>query len=330
MMRTTNRSKSAVVLGALGALAVSLAACSAEDAGAEETDTLTISATGVDNLPFMAMLQAGIDKGWFEEEGVEVSLYSASGGGNTLRVVTSGDADMAISGSTSIVLASQQDDSNLKIIAPWFQVNDFSWIAPAGTELGEGSVLGFSSAGSSTELVTKNVELAMDGITTQAVGGEGDNWTAARAGQITAGWSMQPFTAYKVLNEGAEVVLTSRDIIGDLPADLVAVNTEYAEANPENLRAFFRAVDRLNEWIVSDPHAAAADLAPLLSVDEEVMVEAMDQTPDLEQAYSLKVDADILENLSDLMVAAGQIAEPIDWSTALDQQYLPDDAQTDL
>src|SRR5690625_3122294 len=316
MMRTTNRSKSAVVLGALGALAVSLAACSAEDAGAEETDTLTISATGVDNLPFMAMLQAGIDKGWFEEEGVEVSLYSASGGGdtrlvltstatgvdtrplmamlqagidkgwfeeegveaslyaasggdNTLRVVTSGDADMAISGSTSIVLASQQDDSNLKIIAPWFQVNDFSWIAPAGTELGEGSVLGFSSAGSSTELVTKNVELAMDGITTQAVGGEGDDWTAARAGQITAGWSMQPFTADKVLNEGAEVVLTSRDIIGDLPADLVAVNTEYAEANPENLRAFFRAVDRLNEWIVSDPHAAAADLAPLLSVDEE-------------------------------------------------------------
>lgn len=329
-MTRMSRLKSVATIGALGALVVSLAACSAEDAGAEETDTLTISATGVDSLPFMAMLQAGIDKGWFEEEGVEVSLYSASGGGNTLRVVTSGDADMAISGNTSIVLASQQADSNLTIIAPWFQVNDFSWIAPAGTELTEGSVLGFSSAGSSTELITKNIEAELDGITTQAVGGTGDNWTAARAGQITAGWAMQPFIADKVMNDGAEVVLNSRDIIGDMPADLVAVNDDYAETNPENLRAFFRAVERLNAWIVSDPAAAAADLAPLLSVSEEVMVEALAQTPDLDQAYSLTVDADTLDNLSELMVTAGQIGEPIDWATALDQQYLPEGAQTDL
>lgn len=330
-MTRTTRPTSILALGALGALAVSLAACGADAAsGGEQTEQLTISATGVDNLPFMAMLQAGIDKGWFEEEGVDVSLYSASGGGNTLRVVTSGDADMAISGSTSIVLASQQPDSNLTVIAPWFQVNDFSWIAPEGTELGEGAVLGFSSAGSSTELVTKNIELAMDGITTQAVGGEGDNWTAARAGQITAGWAMQPFIADKVLNEGAEVLLNSRDVIGDLPADLVAVNDEYAEANPENLRAFFRAVERINEWIVSDPEGAAADLAPLLNVSEEVMVEAMELTPDLEKAYSLDIDPAILENLSELMVNAGQIEEPIDWATVLDQQYLPEDAQTDL
>jgi NitT/TauT family transport system substrate-binding protein len=237
---------------------------------------------------------------------------------------------MAIAGNTSIVLADQQESSNLTIIAPWFQVNDFSWIAPAGTELGEGAVLGFSSAGSSTELVTKNIEAELDGITTQAVGGAGDNWTAAQAGQITAGWAMQPFIADKVMNEGAEVVLNSREIIGDMPADLVAVNDAYAEANPENLKAFFRAVDRLNEWIVSDPAGAAADLAPLLKVSEEVMVEAMAQTPDLEKAYSLKVDPETLDNLSSLMVTAGQIPEPIDWSTTLDQQYLPEDDQTDL
>ena len=37
------------------------------------------------------------------------------------------------------------------------------------------------------------------------------------------------------------------------------------------------------------------------------IVEAMAQTPDLDQAYSLKVDADILANLSDLMVNAGRV-----------------------
>jgi NitT/TauT family transport system substrate-binding protein len=333
MTRTPRRTMS--VAATLGALALTLAACSASGAddaagGGETTDKLTISATGVDSLPFMAMLQAGIDKGWFEEEGIDVSLYSASGGGNTLRVVTSGDADMAIAGNTSIVLAAKQEDSHLTIIAPWFQVNDFSWIAPAGTKLEDGAVLGFSSAGSSTELITKNLEAKLGGITTQAVGGAGDNWTAAQAKQITAGWAMQPFIADKVMNEGAEVVLNSRDVIGDMPADLVAVNDDYAEANPENLKAFFRAVERLNEWIVSEPDAAAAELAPLLDVSEEVMVEAMAQTPDLAKAYSLAIDAATLDNLSELMMTAGQIEEPIDWSTELDQQYLPEDAQADL
>ena len=143
---------------AASALLVGATACADESAGPAEaggsTDTLSISATGVDSLPFMAILQAGIDKKWFEEEGLKVDLYSGGGGGNTLRVVTSGDADMAIAGNTSVILAAQQADSNLKVIAPWFQVNDFSWISPPGRTI-QGATLGFSSAGSSTELLVQ-------------------------------------------------------------------------------------------------------------------------------------------------------------------------------
>ena len=146
-------------LAAASALLVGTAACADESAGpsdgssAATTDTLSISATGVDSLPFMAILQAGIDKGWFDEEGLTVDLYSGGGGGNTLRVVTSGDADMAIAGNTSVILAAQQPDSNLTVIAPWFQVNDFSWISPPGRTI-DGATLGFSSAGSSTILAS--------------------------------------------------------------------------------------------------------------------------------------------------------------------------------
>ena len=157
--------RSSVVVTGLVASALALSACGGEDAGAADggdggsaTDALSISATGVDSLPFMAMLQVGVDKGWFEEEGLEVSMYSGGGGGNTLRVVTSGDADMAIAGNTSVLLAAQQADSNLTVIAPWFQVNDFAWIAPPGRSL-EGATLGFSSAGSSTELLVSGAAI---------------------------------------------------------------------------------------------------------------------------------------------------------------------------
>jgi NitT/TauT family transport system substrate-binding protein len=312
------------------ALVLGASACADESAGPSEgggatTDTLSISATGVDSLPFMAILQAGINKKWFEEEGLKVDLFSGGGGGNTLRVVTSGDADMAIAGNTSVLLAAQKPDSNLKVIAPWFQINDFSWISPPGRKI-EGATLGFSSAGSSTELLVKGLERELgQGVKSQAVGQMGDNWTAAKANQITAGWAMQPFIAEKQASEGAQVLINSRDVLGDLPADLVAVNTDYADANPENLKTFFRVADRLNEWVVSNPDEAGAEIGPLVGVSPEVMQAALRNNPDLAKAYSLKVDPEGLKNLSELMVAAGQIDAPVDWATVLDQQYLPED-----
>jgi NitT/TauT family transport system substrate-binding protein len=312
---------------AMLALLFGSTAC-ADESGAPATggtDTLSISATGVDSLPFMAILQVGIDKGWFDEEGLKVDLYSGGGGGNTLRVVTSGDADMAIAGNTSVILAAQQPNSNLKVIAPWFQLNDFSWICPPGRSV-EGATLGFSSAGSSTELIVKALEREL-GVKSQAVGAMGDNWTAAKAGQITAGWAMQPFIADKQASDNAQILVNSRDVIGDMPADLVAVNAEYASANADNLHAFFRVANRLNEWVVSDPDAAAAEIGPKVGVSPEVMKTALRNTPDLAKGYSLRVDVAGLKNLSDLMVAAGQIPEPIDWANVMDQQYLPQDVR---
>lgn len=316
------------------ALALTLTACGGDatggggDTGGSTTDELSISATGTDSLPFMAILQAGIDKGWFEDEGLTVDLYSGGGGGNTLRVVTSGDADLAIAGNTSVVLAAQQEQSNLQIIAPWFQVNDFYWIAPPGRSI-EGAKLGFSGAGSSTELLVKAIDAKL-GTTSQSVGAMGDNWTAARADEITAGWAMHPFVTEKQQAEGAEILVSARDVVGDTPADLVAVNRDYAKANPENLRAFFRVSQRLNDWVVNEPDDAAATLAPLINVDEAVMAQSLKDTPDIAKAYSLKVDKASLDNLSNLMVQAGQLQQPVDWSQMLDQQYLPDDSRSEL
>jgi NitT/TauT family transport system substrate-binding protein len=322
--------KAFAALAAAGALIFGATACADEsaDPAAQGTDELSISATGVDSLPFMAILQVGIDKGWFEEEGLKVDLYSGGGGGNTMRVVTSGDADMAIAGNTSVLLAAQQADSNLKVIAPWFQVNDFSWISPPGRTL-EGATLGFSSAGSSTELVVKALEEEL-GVKAQAVGPMGDNWTAAKAGQITAGWAMQPFIADKQATENAQVLVKSRDIVGDMPTDLVAVNGDYAKANAENLKAFFRVADRLNTWVVENPDEAGAEIGPLVGVSPQIMTDALRNTPDIEKGYSLKVDPDGLKNLSDRMIAADQISEPVDWATVLDQQYLPEDARAEF
>lgn len=302
-----------------------------EGAGGDGTTSLVIAATGADAIPFMAILQVAIDNGWYEEEGLDVSLYSGGGGGDTLRIATSGEADMAIAGNTAVVLAAQQEETNLTVVAPWFQVNDISFITPDADATLDGAVLAFSRAGSTSELTIQGIAQENPDleITGQQVGQPADAWVAAESGQVTAGWALHPFITEKV-DEGATVLVDSREEIGDFPMNLVAVNDDYAEENPEALRTFFEVTDRAMDYVVEDTEAAAAEIAEVMGLEADLVQRGLEETPELDQAYSLTVVPEALQNLSDLMVDTGQIDEPIDWAELLDQQYLPDDARADL
>jgi NitT/TauT family transport system substrate-binding protein len=336
MLRTHRPLVSVALAGAV----LLTAACGGDDGGTAsggggdggELTELRIAATSVDSLPFMAILQVAAEKGWCEEEGLDVSFISGSGGGNTLRTVSTGDADIAITGGPAVVLAHQQSPDALTIIGSWFQVNDFYFIGPEQVSDLDGAALGVTGAGSTTQLLaTYMKETEMPGVeVVELGGGMGDAWAAARSGSITAGWAMHPFVTDKVANEGAQVVITARDVIGDFPADLVAANATYAEENPDALEGFFRCAQRGNDYIVEDTDAAAEDLSPILGIEGPLLADGLRDTPELEKAYSLDVDKEALETLSDMLVVNGAIEEPVDWAEALDQSFLPEDARADL
>ncbi|NJC71425.1 ABC transporter substrate-binding protein [Planosporangium thailandense] len=321
-------------------LAGGLAACGGNSGGSDNkaasgsqggVKTIRIAATSLDSLPFMAILQVADKKGWFKDEGLSATFISGSGGGNTLRTVTTGDADIAITGGPAVVLAAQGDPT-MKIVGSWFQVNDFYWIGPKKPDSGAAMKLGTTGAGSTTQLLGKYVAKKMGSnvSTVEAGAGMGDSWAAAKSGSITAGWAMHPFVTDKVKNDNAQVVVTARDVVGDFPADMVAANGDFAKKNPDTLKAFFRAADKALNYVVSDTDAAAADLSPILKIDSKLLADGLRDTPDLKTAYSLKVNKKALETLSDIMVANGQITKQVDWSKVLDQSYLPDSAKAQL
>jgi NitT/TauT family transport system substrate-binding protein len=316
-------------LAALAAAALALATVTACGGGGDDSKSgnvkIRVSATDVDKLPFMAVLQLAINKGWFKQQGLDVSIYSGGGGGNTLRVVTSGDADIAIAGGASVVQASSKPAANLKVVAPWFQVNDFSWLTAKNGATVNGASLGYSTAGSSTELVLKAMQAKapQDNIKAVSVGAMGDNWTAAKSGKITAGWAMHPFITQKQKTDGARVLVSARDIIGDFPADMVAVNSGFAKKHSAAVTKFLQVADTALRNVAQQPDAAGKELGTLVGVDEATMAAALKQTPDMAKAYSLKVDPTALKNLSDMMRNAGQIKDSVNWTKVLDQQYLP-------
>ncbi len=335
-MGMARKGRLATSLVLAGALLLTAACGGGEDSSApaaggsdEKVTALRIAATGVDSLPFMAILQVAQQKGWFKEEGLDVSFISGSGGGNTLRTVTTGDADIAITGGPAVLLASQRNPDTMKLIGSWMQVNDMFFIGPKKLPSLDGAKLGVTGAGSTTQLLaTYMKKTKLPGIQiVELGGGMGDAWAAARGGSIDAGWAMHPFVTDKTTNEGAQIVIVARDIVGDFPIDLVGANTEYLEKNPEAVKAFFRAAQRANDYVVNDTDAAAADLSPILGIEADLIAKGLKETPALAKAYSLKVDKKALETLSDMMMVNGAIKEPVDWATALDQSFLPEDAR---
>src|SRR5215212_1767699 len=144
------------------ALAGLFAACGGSDDDSNDSasggqgassEQLTIVASGADTYPYMALLTVANKKGWFEDEGLDVKILAAEGGGDTVRVATTGSADIAISSGTTIVPVSQ--DGQLKLIGAWYQINDFKWVTPEDVSMDDlrSASLGFPSAGGSAEMV---------------------------------------------------------------------------------------------------------------------------------------------------------------------------------
>lgn len=300
----------------------------AASAAAKMTD-LRITATGQDQLPFMAVLQVAIEKGWFKDAGLNVSLSTGGGGGNTIRAVTTGDADMTIGAPTASYLASTKE-SNLRIIGPWFQSDDFWWIGPnavASPNDLNGKTLGFSSAGSTTELLVKAIAAKVSGVKTVAVGAMGDNWAAAKSGKIFAGWSMHPYTNERETKDGARIVVKAMDYVPDFVADMVMVNTDYAQKNPDAVRNFWKVAQKADAYVVTDTRNAAADIGKAIKIEPDIVDAGLKATPDFKDAYNIKVNPKALNATADLMLKAGQVEKPVDWETLIDQQYLPAEAR---
>lgn len=304
------------------------------DAAEGELTPLRIAATLVDTIAFMGVLRLAVEKGWFEEEGLDAEVFSAGGGGDTVRVVTAGEADMAIAGHTAIYLAASDPGNELDMIASWYHVMDFGWVTPEeGVSLDDGDLrLGHTGAGSSGEFVLRAMieERPDAGIEPVVAGSLGDQWTAVQAGEIDGALTLPPFMTQQVVEEGANVIVEARDVIGDIPADLIAVRQDYAQENPEALEAFWRVAERGFAYITEDTDAAAEDLAVVLGMDAELLAQSLRDTPRFEEAYSINLGCEQLENLSDRLLATEVITEPIDWGAELDQSSLPEEARCDF
>jgi NitT/TauT family transport system substrate-binding protein len=302
-----------------------------DDASSDGPVKMRMATSLVDSLPFMTILQVAKDKGWFKEEGIDFEIIAASGGGDTAQALSSGAADIAITGPDAVLKLAEQSGGSIVTIGPWMNYNIVYWMAADGSVPLEGATLGVTGAGSTGEMIGKAVIAAKpdSGIKLVVAGGLGAQWAAAKSRQISGAYSASPASTALEQQEGAAVLVAARDIIGDIPMDLVAVQKSYADKHADAVKAFWKVIDRGWTYIREDTASAATDLNKIIKMDPDVLLAALKKEVESPLSYSIKVDCEALYNMSDVMIKGGARTEPIDWAKAIDQQYLPSEDQAD-
>lgn len=274
------------------------------------------------------------DNGLFKKHGVAVEYISGSGGGSTLRLLSTGDVEMAEGGAPAAILAAKTDP-NIELAGAWYHsAGVMVWIAPKSAHIDSpddlaGAKLGYSRAGSASQwLSQESVKRAgIDNVSFVSVGGMGDNWVAAKSGVITAGWAMEPFLSDKLHHDNAQVVLDPSHYIKHFYLEGIAVNKEFAQQHPQAIRGVFEALYEAVEFIQAHPDQAAEIGTKHFRASKEVLMSGIRNYLD-NDVWDMKVDPQGFETVMKGMLATGQLEEKVDIGKLLNQSYLPEKLRT--
>ncbi len=80
-----------------------LAGCTGEKAGGASGDAVKVTLNEVAHSIFYAPMYVAVEKGYFEDEGLDVTLITGFGADKTMTALLSGEADIGFMGSESTV-----------------------------------------------------------------------------------------------------------------------------------------------------------------------------------------------------------------------------------
>jgi NitT/TauT family transport system substrate-binding protein len=287
--------------------------------GDDATEELTPIKVGILPLSGLAPLWYGIEEGYFEEEGLEVTTEIGEGGAALTPAVLNDDYQFAIGEYVSVLQARENDVpiqvfSNLTNGAsePDDHINGLLVKADSGIESIEdlaGKTVAVNGLNGIDDVTIKAI-LDANGVDPESVEFVEvpfpDMIAAVETGQVDVASEPEPFVTL-----GEQAGLTTLldpyyEALPGLPLGLVFASQEWLDDNPELANAFHRALVRSIEAAAADPDAMG-----------EVIMANTDTSPELLEEMALddwaaEVDRDNLTALAELAVTYGALEDEPD------------------
>ena len=294
-----------------------------------------IRVSEVTHSVFYAPLYIAINKGYFEEEGLEIELSNGGGADKCMTALTSKSADIALMGpEATIYVVKQGKKDSPKVFAQLTKrdgsfiigrenIENFTLADMAGKEILGGRKGGvpamtleyaMKNAGLiDGENVTINYDVAFNNMTAAFIGGTGDFVTA-----------FEP-SASAIVDAGHGYILGSvGELSGEVPYTAFTANESYLKKNPEKVNKFLRAIIKGYNFLVTATIDEVVEaIAPsFLGTTNESLKKSM-------QAYiaiDSWVDSPMMKttaynNLITIMMNAGELDEGVDFAKVVDNSY---------
>jgi len=225
----------------------------------------------------------GTEKGFYEEEGLNVTkVDAASGGGDLIRTVASGgDVHMGIPVGALGLYAAFAEGLDVRILANHQNMSrDLIWYTTADSEYSglddaNGARVAFSNPGSSTHLMAQTA-LENNNLGDAEViqtGGPADANAALQSGEVDFAWTAPPFflssfeeyggSDYQLGWRGADV-----DPFSSLSVRVDFSTNSWLSENPETAKALYRAHKKAADWAYSNLDEAVEIWGNIVDVDD--------------------------------------------------------------
>ncbi|MDQ6418121.1 ABC transporter substrate-binding protein [Paenibacillus sp. LHD-117] len=322
-------------LASLLMVAALIATAALAGCGKESADKKLIRIGEVTRSLFYAPQYVAIEKGFFEEEGLDIELTTTPGGDKTMTALLSNVIDVALVGSeTSIYVYQQGTDDPIINFAQLTQtdgtflvarekIENFDWSSLKGTTFLGQRKGGMPQMAGEFAMKKHGIDPHADMEMIQNV----DFANIAPAFSSGTGDYVQLFepTASIFEKEGKGYVVASFGTeSGHLPYTVFMTKNSFIDKNEKHVQSFTNALYKAQKWVEENDAAAIADVVKpyFENVDLDILVNSIDR---YKQQGSFASDPIVDEaewnNLLDVITTAGELEQRTEHGTLVNTSF---------
>lgn len=320
------RTRTTWATGMLAAAALVLSACGAGDDGGTTESASGLDQVTVGIIPILdvAPIYLGQDQGFFEDEGIELTLESGQGGAAILPGVESGQFQFGFSNNTSLLVAKDKG-LDVRIVSAGNSTTgevgaDFSAVvAPEGGGIEDAADLEGKRVAVNT---LNNIGSTTINDAVREAGGDPssidyvelgfpDMPGALSGGQVDAAWVVEPFLSITQGQGATPVLWNFAEADPELMVASYFTSGSTADADADLVERFASAMETSLEYAEQNPDEVRRIVQTYTSLDAEA-AEGVTLP-----AFPTDVDQDSLERLAELAVEDGALSEVPDIDSML-------------
>jgi NitT/TauT family transport system substrate-binding protein len=262
---------------------------------------------------------AGMDQGFFEDRGLDVTIETGQGGAALLPAVASGEMEFATSNPVSLLQARDQG-LEVQVIGHWTSSRTEGEDATAvfaHRDLGVSSAAGLAGKRIAVNTLNGMGQLTVDEAIRQD-GGDPSGTTyvelpfpdmpaALEARNVDAVWVPEPFLS-QLLEAGHPVAsYSSQESVPGHPTQMFFTSAQLVESDPELVEDFTAALEETLTWAEENPDAVRTGAEEFLELPAGALADVRMEEfgtdlrrEQIEQMGELMVEADLLDGEADV------------------------------